>query len=90
LPLVAALIAALNRHQALRCSGTELLQILTQFKPQHATTAAGWPNSSWALSRILRRMAGQLRAIGINFTTGFEHTRRIISITRPGLEKPNL
>ncbi len=87
-PLVTALVMALEAYRSLCCSATELLEILTQFKPAHATAATGWPKSPWALSRALRRLAVQLRALGIEFQTSFEHRGRVMTLVWSGATEP--
>jgi hypothetical protein len=82
-PVVTAVRASLERHTALHCSPTDLLRILNDFKPEHATGGTGWPKTPWALSRVLRRLAPQLRGIGIDFATTVEHSGRVITLVRP-------
>jgi hypothetical protein len=82
-PVVLALTAALDRDLGLQCSPTELLRILNRFKPEHATAGTGWPRTPGALSRLLGRLAPQLRGIGINFTMTHEHNGRVITVFRP-------
>ncbi len=67
---------------------TELLGILNAFRPQHSSAAAGWPKSPWALSTMLRRLAGQLRATGIECATARSRSERVITIARAEAESP--
>jgi hypothetical protein len=85
-PVVLALTAALDRHLTLQCSPTDLLAILNRFKPAHATAGTGWPRTPWILSRLLRRLAPQLRGVGIQFAVSQEHNGRVITVFRPGLK----
>ena len=61
---------------------TELLRILTVFRPAHASAATGWPNSPWALSKILRRLAAPLRETGISVAFRQAHLGRVVRIAR--------
>ncbi len=57
-------------------------------QPAHATAATGWPKSSWALSTMLRRLAGQMRTVGVHRTTSRSHGIRFITIARCDAESP--
>jgi hypothetical protein len=85
-PVASALVPMLALRGAVECSPTQLLRMLSEFRPKHATAASGWPNSPWALSRILHRLAAQLPAIGIVVTFSRGHTARIIKIARARAE----
>ncbi len=87
-PLFIALTGALEAYRSLHCSATELLGILNGFRPEHASAAAGWPKSPWALSTMLRRLAGQLRATGIECATARSRSERVITIARAEAESP--
>ncbi len=87
-PLVTALVMALESYGSLCCSATELLGILESFRPAHATAATGWPKSPWALSTMLRRLAGQMRAVEVHCTTSRSHGIRYITIVRCDAESP--
>jgi hypothetical protein len=86
-PVAAALGAAVARQSAFEVTPTELLQILTTFRPAHASAATGWPNSPWALSKTLRRLAAPLRETGIHVTFRQAHLGRVVRIARARLEQ---
>ncbi len=85
-PLFVALTSALDSYRSLHCSATELLGILDGFRPEHASVATGWPKSPWGLSTMLRRLAGQLRTIGIDCTAARSHSGRVITVARSEAE----
>jgi hypothetical protein len=79
-PLAAALNAMLTRGGAVECTPTQLLGVLNNFRPKRMSAAPGWPKSPWALSKTLRRLAAQLRTIGIVVTFARRYDARIIRI----------
>jgi hypothetical protein len=81
-PVAAALVAYLAREPAVEVTPTELLRILTVFRPAHASAATGWPMSPWALSKILRRLAAPLRETGISVAFRQAHRGRVVRIAR--------
>ncbi len=89
-PLFTALTTAIESYRSLHCSATELLTILAQFKPNHASAATDWPKSPRALSVMLRRLATQLRAMGIYCTVSRSNTTRFFTIARSRDESPTV
>ena len=86
-PVAAALTAMLAaRHHALECTPGQLLEELGHYRPDHASPATGWPKSPSALSTTLRRLAAQLREIGIVVVFGRRHDGRIIRFEKAGAE----
>ncbi len=81
-PLFVALTSALDSYRSLHCTATELLDMLDAFRPVHASAATGWPRSPRALSTMLRRLAGQMRAIGVDCMTSRSNGVRFITIAR--------
>jgi len=64
---VAEALRALVDSSTVPCQGTasELLALLAQFVPWQARRATQWPKNARLLSTVLRRIAPQLRMIGI-------------------------
>ncbi len=61
-------------------SASELLSGLAQFAPRHARGSAQWPRNPHALSIVLRRIAPQLGAIGINVTFARGRNARLVTL----------
>jgi hypothetical protein len=80
-PVVAALTAMLAIQRVFEETPTELLRHLSEYRPESALGAT-WPSSPWALSKLLRRLAPQLRETGIvvAFTQG--HLGRKVTVGR--------
>jgi hypothetical protein len=87
-PVAAALVTMLARHYAFEGSPAHLLQVLNSCRPKHASVATGWPTSPWVLSKILRRLATQLRETGIAVGFTRRHTGRLIRMSRIGTSDP--
>jgi hypothetical protein len=81
-PVATALVALLARTPGLETNPNQLLRMLTQFRPRHASAAAGWPTSPWALSKTLRSLAAPLRETGILVAFGRGSAGRLIRIAR--------
>jgi hypothetical protein len=81
-PVFAALSQALAKAGFVEGTPTEVLAKLTGFLPYRPSMAGGWPRSPVALSRILRRMTPQLRAIGFTVEFRTRHDGRFITVTR--------
>jgi hypothetical protein len=63
-------------------TATELLGELNQMTPPERSRTRGWPQSSRALSGCLRRLAPNLRAVGVEFAQDRTSNRRLISLER--------
>jgi hypothetical protein len=61
-------------------TASELLHDLTRRMPQNITRSAGWPKTPHALSCLLRRLAPQSRAIGIDVTFERHKSARLIRV----------
>ena len=85
-PVAQAIEALVADRQAFEGTATELLNELSRDADELATNDRGWPDSGWKLSRVLRRLAPNLRASGMDVTIGGrtpDHKRvRIIRIGR--------
>jgi hypothetical protein len=88
-PLVAALLGLLAKQPAVCLRPRTLLLALGPFRPRHASLSTGWPSSPWALSLALRRLAPQLREIGILVESTRRHGQRIVTVARRGAETQN-
>jgi hypothetical protein len=88
-PLVTALFGLLAKQPAVRLYPRTLLLALGPFRPKPASLSTGWPSSPWALSVALRRLAPQLREIGILVESTRRHGQRIITVARRGAETPS-
>jgi hypothetical protein len=84
-PVVEALRAfvELFRSDRSTCSGTpsQILHELAHFMPANVTRSAQWPKSPRLLSSRLRRIAPQLRTIGIKLEFGRDVNGRLIRIS---------
>jgi hypothetical protein len=80
--VAAALVAMLAHHHAFEGAPAKLLEVLNSARPAHASAATGWPSSPWALSKILRRLATQLRETGISVTFARTNSGRFIRVER--------
>jgi hypothetical protein len=81
-PIAAAIVAMLKERPVLEGTPTALLHALTTARPRSAFAATGWPRSPWALSKLLRRLAPQLRELGIIVVFQRKMDARIITIGR--------
>ena len=63
-------------------TASELLSLLAEAAPQKVTRSAQWPKNARALSVVLRRIAPQLRNIGITVKFGLGPKARDIAISR--------
>jgi hypothetical protein len=79
-PVAAAMVAMLSSRPGFECTPNELLELLSGFRPGDGSAANGWPRSPWTLSKTLRRLAPQLREIGILVTFSREFTGRMIKV----------
>jgi hypothetical protein len=84
--LAVAIIFQLSRHGAFRGTPTTLLDRLCAGLNR---SAAGrqWPKTPSDLSRMLGRLAPQLRTVGVNVEFVRERTQRLITIT--GTDRPS-
>jgi hypothetical protein len=85
-PVFAALTKALDYSGLIEGTPTEVLLLLTDHLPFKQSALSGWPRSPVAFSRLLQRMAPQLRAIGIIVGFHRPHHGRIITITRNAVD----
>ena len=85
-PVALAIQALVAEEGAFENTATELLRELAVHAEDQAKSHRGWPDSGWKLSRILRRLAPNLRASGVEVIIGNrtpDHKRsRIIRIGR--------
>jgi hypothetical protein len=63
-------------------TASELLSVLAEIAPRPIRQSAQWPKNGRALSVVLRRIAPQLRIIGIDVKFGLGRYGRVISIAR--------
>lgn len=64
-PLVSVLLIYLQKHERLEATATELLSKLARVGADDPTRQSGWPKTPRVLSAILRRVAPNLRQVGI-------------------------
>jgi hypothetical protein len=84
LPIVEALGAYLevSKYNHYRAgSPSEILEELGYFMTDQTRRSAQWPKSASAFSNQLRRIAPQLRAVGINVEFGRQRSGRVIRIS---------
>jgi len=83
-PVALAVQALVNEGGSFQGTATDLLNQLLNHADAQASNHRGWPDSGWKLSRILRRLAPNLRASGFDVIFGdreSDHKRsRIIKI----------
>jgi hypothetical protein len=70
--------------QPIEETASELLSLLAGFAPRSIRQSAQWPKNARALSVSLRRVAPQLRIIGIDVKFGLSENRRLISLAWKG------
>lgn len=86
-PVALAVQALVAEGREFEGTATDLLKRIASYADERVKNHRGWPDSGWALSRILRRLAPNLRASGVevSFDKTSDHKRsRIIRIGRPG------
>jgi hypothetical protein len=85
-PVALAIQALVAEERTFENTATELLQKLFGYADEQARSHRSWPDSGWKLSRILRRLAPNLRASGVDVIIGDrtpDHKRsRIVRIGR--------
>ena len=83
-PVALAVQALVAEERAFEGTAAELLNELSGYADEQAKSHRSWPDSGWKLSRILRRLAPNLRASEVDVTFGDrtpDHKReRIIRI----------
>jgi hypothetical protein len=80
-PAAQALLRLMNQQtQTWIGSATELLHALEEIVDDKTRRQKSWPGSAGALSNLLRRLAVNLRAVGVYVTFGKANRRRIIQI----------
>ncbi len=79
------IVPALRQLAAFTGTATELLALLATKADDETRRQRGWPKSAHGLSNVLRRLAPNLRASGIDVVfPDRDRSRRIISISRRG------
>lgn len=80
-PIAEALLEVTRQYpRDAQGSATEIYEGLSSWVPPELRRSARWPRSPQAFAQILRRMAPQLRAIGINVTFDRTTKARLIRI----------
>ncbi len=74
--------------EPMEVSASELLAHLGRFAPREIQRSAQWPKNARALSVALRRLAPQLRIIGITVKFGLGPDARLIAISSDEHEDP--
>ena len=83
--LVAYAVKALAEHHEFSGTAKELLDKLSLTVTERETAGKHWPKSALALSNVLRRLAPNLRRVGISIEfqrTAGSSSKRLIRITR--------
>jgi hypothetical protein len=86
-PIVEALRGLVEVYKRDGCragSPSQILEELGYFMPEHTLRSARWPKNAHSLSSQLRRIAPQLRTIGIDVEFDRQRTGRVIRIWRAG------